>query len=299
VAFDLSELERTVKKHGVVVRVGVLGVQGSAPREAGASMLVWDGGQTGTIGGGTLEWDAAIHAQSLLTQAPWARDAQDIALGPELGQCCGGRVALFYERYARTELAGIDRSKPGFSRPKTSGAPGENGAIFEPFTAKDLPVYIYGAGHVGREIVRVLQGLPFSLTWVDMAETRFPEAGFGEARRVLANPAAAVADAPDNTLHFVMTHAHSHDLEICHQVLSRRFDHLGLIGSATKKVRFLKRLAELGHAPATLDRLQCPIGDRSLGKTPPAIAIGVAHWLMHRKINEKTTGKRGLYERTS
>jgi len=293
-AFNLSELTDAAAAHGVVVRVLVLGVQGSAPRETGASMLVWDGGQTGTIGGGTLEWNAAKHALTLLAQVPWARDVQDIALGPELGQCCGGRVALLFERFTSKELAEIDQSKPGFSRPETSGARGEHSAVFEPFTATDMPVFIYGAGHVGREILRVLQGLPFAITWVDMAEARFPEAGFGESRLVFANPAAAVAQAPDNALHFVMTHAHSHDLEICHQVLSRPFGHLGLIGSTTKKARFLKRLAELGHAPATLGRLQCPIGDPTLGKTPAAIAIGVAYWLMRRKISEKENGEKGV-----
>ena len=295
-AFDLPELARAVLAHGEVVRVLVLGVKGSAPRETGASMLVWAGGQSGTIGGGTLEWDAAKIALSL-PRTPWAREVREIALGPELGQCCGGRVELLFERFSSAELASIDPHQTGFSRAKTSGSPDQGREIFEAFAPADEPVFIYGAGHVGRELVRVLSGMPFALTLIDINDDRFPKANFGETRLALINPAEAVADAPDNALHFVMTHSHSHDLEICHQVLLRRFDHLGLIGSATKKARFLKRLAELGHAPATRARLQCPIGDRSLGKTPSAVALGVAYWLMRRKINVEKTGKRALNER--
>lgn len=296
---DLGNLEQAVAVQGAVVRVLVLKVHGSAPREAGASMIVWEGGQDGTIGGGTLEWDAAAEAREMLTLGPWARKQRDIALGPELGQCCGGRVELLFERYTFAEIAEINRGASGFVRPIADGvgpeqtpkAQGE--AIVEAFTDAALPVYLYGAGHVGRELVRVLPVSDFAITWVDVAEARFPENLFGAVKAVHSNPAAAVSTAPDNAFHFVMTHSHSHDLEICNRVLSRPFGHLGLIGSATKKARFLKRLAELGHDTAWA-RLQCPIGDRSLGKTPQAIAIGVAHWLMRRKIELKEPKGEGL-----
>ncbi len=235
------------------VRVVVAATNGSTPRETGAAMLVWPDGQHGTIGGGVLEWNAAKHAREMLLNGT-KQSRQSVALGPDIGQCCGGRVELLFTR--SDELP--------------------------PCTA--LPVYLYGAGHVGREIARVLQGLPFALTWIDIDLARYPDQGFGAKRLVKPNPAAAVAHAPDTAYHFVLTHSHAHDLEICHQVLSRRFGHLGLIGSASKKARFLKRLRELGHAGAVLDRLQCPIGDKRLGKTPQAIAIGVAHWLMHANI---------------
>jgi len=235
----------------VAVKVTIARAQGSTPREAGASMLVWHEGQSGTIGGGVLEWSAAKHARKMLLGGKLS-DTQSIALGPDIGQCCGGRVELNY-----AQVAG------------------------ESVQSTALSVFLYGAGHVGREIVRVLHGLPVAVSWVDISEARFPATA--EHRIIKPNPAAAVATAPDDALHFVMTHSHSHDLEICHQVMSRRFGHLGLIGSATKKARFLKRLRELGHDDDTLSRLQCPIGDKRLGKTPQGIAIGVAHWLMRRQ----------------
>ncbi|MCF6271835.1 MAG: xanthine dehydrogenase accessory protein XdhC [Rhodobacteraceae bacterium] len=250
------------------VEVLIAGISGSAPRGAGTSMLVWQDGQEGTIGGGVLEWNAAARAREMLAQDV-RQDRQSVALGPDIGQCCGGRVELLFKQVSDLGEAETEKDK------KT-------------------PVYLYGAGHVGREIVRVMEGLPFAITWVDVAAARFPGAQTVAERLIKTNPAAAVSLAPDNAIHFVLTHSHSHDLEICHQVLSRPFDHLGVIGSKTKKTRFLKRLAELGHSREVLEQLQCPIGDRSLGKTPQGIAIGVAHWLMRRKVELEKPRGRGL-----
>ncbi len=267
------------------VRVEVTGTKGSAPREAGAYMLVWHGGQSGTIGGGVLEWNAAKRAREMLAGGVVA-DAQSVALGPEIGQCCGGRVELGFARVGAEIIAlGASEAPPSLPPPASEGR-----SHLAPTFAKELrgwqaemPVYIYGAGHVGRAIV---QALPFAVQWVDVAAARYPD--WAENRIIKTNPAAAVAGAPDGALHFVLTHSHSFDLEICHQVLGRRFGHLGLIGSDTKKARFLKRLRELGHPEATLARLQCPIGDKRLGKAPADIALGVAHWLWqrHNDINE-------------
>ncbi|MEL6235105.1 MAG: XdhC family protein, partial [Pseudomonadota bacterium] len=90
VGFALEPLDLAVARHGVVVRVVVTGVVGSAPREAGAAMLVWARGQSGTIGGGALEWEAAARARDLLAGSLWARAERRLPLGPGLGQCCGG-----------------------------------------------------------------------------------------------------------------------------------------------------------------------------------------------------------------
>ncbi len=255
-----------------VVRVKVLATKGSAPREAGAFMLVWRDGQSGTIGGGVLEWNAAARAREMLANGV-ARDMQSVALGPEIGQCCGGRVELGFARVLDAQALEADAKSQRAQRYE---------ADLQGWRA-DMPVYLYGAGHVGRAIVKAL---PFAPRWVDVAEGRYP--AWAENRIIKSNPAAAVAEAPDAALHFVLTHSHSFDLEICHHVLSRPFGHLGLIGSATKKARFLRRLRELGHRETALNRLQCPIGDKRLGKAPESIALGVAHWLMRRQNNAKT-----------
>ncbi len=249
------------------MRVEVTGTKGSAPREAGAFMLVWAEGQSGTIGGGVLEWNAAKRAREMLLQGA-SRDFQSVALGPEIGQCCGGRVELGFEKLGRM---------PAPEQAETSAFAQGFEAALKGWQA-EMPVYLYGAGHVGRAIVKAL---PFAVQWVDVAEGRYPD--WAKHKIIKNNPAAAVVSAPDDALHFVLTHSHSFDLEICHQVLRRPFGHLGLIGSATKKARFVKRLRELGHADATLARLQCPIGDKRLGKAPEGIALGVAHWLWQRQ----------------
>jgi len=253
-----------------VVRVEVTGTQGSAPREAGAFMLVWQGGQSGTIGGGVLEWNAAKRAREMLEKGTIVA-AQSVALGPDIGQCCGGRVELGFERVHGISPAEAERKSQRARRYEHD---------LQGWQA-DMPIYLYGAGHVGRAIVRAL---PFAPHWVDVAAARFPD--WAENRILKTNPAAAVAAAPDDALHFVLTHSHSFDLEICNQVLSRPFGHLGLIGSTTKKARFLRRLRELGHSDTTLKRLQCPIGDKRLGKAPEGIALGVAQWLLQRQ-NER------------
>ncbi len=311
--FDLGELQKTVMQKGPVVRVVITGFEGSAPRETGASMLVWQDGQSGTIGGGALEFQMAARARKLLGQiGDWRREIVKMPLGPALNQCCGGNVEMLLERYAALEIRSIEGAAPSFTRPKQdgisptpaplqaarllraerSGATIDAGWFCEIMTQEKTPVWLYGAGHVGREVVRVLTGLPFDINWVDTDRARFPDM-VPVNYQCNVNPAALVIDAPDNALHFVLTYSHSHDLEICHQVLSRRFGHLGLIGSASKKARFLKRLRELGHSDAVLARLQCPIGDRSLGKTPSAIAIGLAYWLMQSNIKQRqeTTGR--------
>jgi xanthine dehydrogenase accessory factor len=97
-----------------------------------------------------------------------------------------------------------------------------------------------------------------------------------------ADPALLADHAPSGAEHLVLTYSHALDLELCHRLLSRGFGRLGLIGSATKWARFRSRLAALGHSPAQIARIDCPIGDPGLGKHPQAIAIGVAGALLRR-----------------
>lgn len=300
---DLAGLRAAVAA-GPVVRVLVLEVQGSSPREAGAAMLVTAAGQAGTIGGGALEWEAAREARALLSAGPWARRDRRLALGPALGQCCGGAVRLLLERFDAETLPGEGGA---FLRPLASGLPpgGEDlaarqllrrardgrlagplvaeGLVAEPLAPPPATLMLYGAGHVGRALVRMLAGLPVRILWVDDAPARFPDPVPAHAERFLAaNPADAAGFAPPGAQHLVMTYSHALDLEICHRVLSGPFGHLGLIGSASKAARFRARLAELGHPAERIARLSCPIGDRSLGKAPEAIALGVAAEVLRR-----------------
>jgi len=132
----------------------------------------------------------------------------------------------------------------------------------------------------------VMAPLPdWSITWIDVAADRFPDTcPDGVTILPAADPARLVAHAPAEAHHLIVTYSHELDLALCHALLSHDFAAAGLIGSATKWARFRSRLRDLGHAPAQISRIACPIGDPSLGKHPQAIAVGVAAALMSRNI---------------
>lgn len=309
--FAISEIEEHVRAAGKVVRIVIADHKGSTPREAGTSMYVTESGQFGTIGGGALEYDAVAKAKNLLNRSgDWQRSFLKVPLGPSLGQCCGGAVSLLLESFGEVELAHLKNLDGPFARPIHSGVLAseplqvqkyrrdnraglgcgvslQNDWLIERLVSPNQPVWVYGAGHVGRALVSVLSGLPFALTWVDSARDRFPQVIPSQVDRlVAANPADAVKHAPDEAVHLVLTYSHAIDLEICRRVLSRPFGQLGLIGSDTKRTRFLRRLSQAG---LDASRLQCPIGDRSLGKEPMAIAVGVVSELLKPRAAEKRT----------
>lgn len=291
--FDLESLSRAVATHGRVTRVVIAATHGSCPRETGAAMLVWDGGQSGTIGGGALEYELAGAARE---QAVACRHSRH-ALGPEMGQCCGGAVEVVSEVY---EAATMPEGDTVIARPVAGPAPMPlsvkrllatarsqgrapdaqliDGWMIEPVAKPDREIWIWGAGHVGRALVSVLSPLPdVRITWVDTGAERFPDdIPEGVTAVPTASPARLVPHAPREAHHLVLTYSHALDLELCHQLLSHGFASAGLIGSATKWARFRKRLAALGHGTDQIDSIRCPIGDPALGKHPQAIAVGVA-----------------------
>jgi xanthine dehydrogenase accessory factor len=301
VSFDREGLAAAVVRHGRVARVVVAETAGSAPREAGAAMLVWPGGQDGTIGGGALEWEAAAAARDLLSSGGSAQVVRQ-ALGPDLGQCCGGRVTLVTEVWDAATLPADGTEVvarplvPGAAQPlsvvrllaraRNGSAPVRpvlvDGWLVEPVARARRAVWVWGAGHVGRAIVAVLAPLSdVALTWVDTGTDRFPEAIPASVTIIAdADPAAVMAAAPGDAHHLILTYSHALDLALCHAALARGFASCGLIGSATKWARFRSRLTGLGHAPAAVARIRCPIGDPSFGKHPQAIAIGVAAELL-------------------
>lgn len=229
------------------ITVTITRTAGSAPRNAGTQMRVFSDHIEGTIGGGALEWEAMAHARKMLeTETP--SDSQTIPLGPNLGQCCGGSVQLSYAVNTATE------------------------------TAPNRNIWIYGAGHVGRALVQTIAILPdTSITWIDTAPDRFPETPPANVTPFpAADPALATKHAPADAEHLILTYAHDLDLAICHALLNRDFGSIGLIGSATKWARFKSRLTALGHSPAKIGQIACPIGDPALGKHPSQIAISVA-----------------------
>lgn len=150
--------------------------------------------------------------------------------------------------------------------------------MIEPVTTRDRPVWIWGAGHVGHAMIKVLEPLPrFQITSVETDTARFPDDLPGTVETIAAaQPERLVRYAPPDATHLIATYSHELDLALCHALLTHGFSFAGLIGSATKWARFRSRLAKLGHQASEINRITCPIGDPSLGKHPQAIALGVA-----------------------
>ncbi|MDP3294290.1 MAG: xanthine dehydrogenase accessory protein XdhC [Nevskia sp.] len=343
----LNHWPRTVlaalQHQAAVVRVLVASVRGSAPREAGACMLVGRDGLSGTIGGGYLEWEAQRVALALLTtvDAP-AVQVRKLILGAELGQCCGGVVELWLERFTATDEAlllkathgdcgwrsvleadgkverevsnhplsprergrGEGRSQPkslnsemGRSPSSPALLPGGEGrpalqlirsndgswTLLEDLGSSTLPVYLYGAGHVGQALVPMLAGLPYAVRWIDSRAELLPaDVPDNVAPTCTAFPLQTLREAAAGTHYIVMTHDHALDYALCRAILEPGdAAFVGLIGSHSKSARFRSRLARDGLTAAQIAPLVCPIGIAGIdSKLPAAIAVSIAAQLL-------------------
>jgi xanthine dehydrogenase accessory factor len=298
-------------RHGRVAMVTIAAKRGSSPRDAGARMIVLpDATFTGTIGGGTLEWKAIAMAQAALANPNAAKaETRGFALGPELGQCCGGNVELvleIIERERRSEIAALAEretagelttrgrliSDQGVIREiveKDSLSPGAaayaSGVLTEGFGDERRPLYLFGAGHVGRALVLALAPLPFRVTWVDSRPGAFPEFVPANVTTLQADePGAILARAPVGSFVLAMTHSHPLDLAVVAAALREpRFPYVGVIGSKTKRARFTRQLVEAGIARARVAELVCPIGEAAVhSKLPAVIAATTVVELLER-----------------
>lgn len=276
---------RAAVASGPAALVTVLATEGSAPRGPGARMVVTAGGIAGTIGGGKLEYQAVEQARAILSHPPGTWRVQDWPLGPLLGQCCGGRVRLLIEHVddtgwfdhpalATLETGRIVRSPAGSDSPPPLPArgplPAPGTRFAEPDDGPRRPVMLFGAGHVGQAIAARLPGLPVDLAWFDSRPDHDrPGVMVQDADRLADCAGEAAADAAV----LILTHDHQLDYRLTAAALSSPARFVGLIGSATKRARFLSRLAADGVDAA---RLTCPIGIHGItGKQPAVIAIAV------------------------
>ncbi len=267
-----GERLRALAAQAPVCLVEVVGVQGSAPRSAGAWMALQGTALVGTIGGGHLEWEAMRMAQAWLQQGmPGDSFNQRLALGPSLGQCCGGAVDM---RWSAVHAGNAE----------------DVVARLQPARA---PVALFGAGHVGHALVRVLQPLPFVVHWFDSRDDVFPAQTLPQVHCEHSSPVhEAVRDVPAQSLVLVMSFSHAEDLDIVSACLRRQRERgdlpfIGLIGSATKWAVFQKRLAERGFSAAEIARITCPIGVAGVpGKEPEVIAIAVAAQLLQLRAQQ-------------
>jgi xanthine dehydrogenase accessory factor len=259
--------QRWLRERRSAVVVEVTQALGSAPREAGTRMIVAADAALGTVGGGHLELKAIEHARAMLRAGDLAPHTEHFPLGPALGQCCGGAVTLGYGALDADALARWPVAPPLFH------------------------LQLYGAGHVGRAIATLLATLDCEVDWIDEREDEFPATttlGTPWPERIRQVCVDAVEGevrlAPPGAFYLVLTHEHDLDLRIAEAILKRGdFGHLGLIGSKTKRVRFIHRYEQRGIAPATIARMTCPIGVEGIaGKEPELIAVAVVAQLLQR-----------------
>ena len=245
------------------VLVQVERIEGSAPREAGAAMVVTREAAVGTIGGGHLELKSIALAREQLEQAAHNPGlVRRFPLGPSLGQCCGG---VAYIRFDFCPAGVVPREAP----------------VLVPQPLFDL--MLFGAGHVAQALVQVLAAVDCSVTWVDSREQQFP-AQVPEQVSVefSEHPADEVDSAPAGAFYLIMTHSHALDLAIVERVLKRGdAGFLGLIGSKTKRVRFERRLTDRGFSAQQIAAIISPIGAAGIaGKAPGVVAIAAAAQLL-------------------
>ena len=254
------------------VLVTVAAVRGSVPREVGAWMGVFAADQVGTVGGGRLEFEALSEARQLLSrfvEAGMPAQNPDVgvdqlrrfALGPTLGQCCGGEVHLRFELVTAADVA----------------------RLRERLAQLRHPLALFGGGHVGRALVRLLADLPLAVRWIDSRDEVFPPGTPEQVSCEHSDPVqGAVPSLPAGSRVLIMSFSHAEDLDVVAACLLRQrkqadLPFIGLIGSQTKWVTFRHRLQDRGFSAQELAQVTCPIGIPGVvGKQPEVIAVAVA-----------------------
>lgn len=247
------------------VLITVHATRGSVPREKGSWMAVFaQGAAVGTIGGGHLEWLATAEARLRLSGGA-GTPLRRYVLGSALGQCCGGEMQLRFERVAAADIAAL--------QPR--------------LRARLYPVALFGGGHVGHALVRVLAPLPLQVNWIDSRDEIFPAGLPGNVACENSDPVhAAVATLAADSRVLIMSFSHAEDLDVVAACLTRQREqadlpYVGLIGSRTKWASFRHRLAARGFTPLELAHITCPIGVPGVkGKEPAVIAVAVAAQLL-------------------
>lgn len=238
--------------------------RGSVPREVGAWMAIFAVGEVGTIGGGHLEYSAIAEARQRLSGAT-EQALLRYALGPSLGQCCGGEVQLRFELVTATDSV----------------------SLLQRLATPLQPVALFGGGHVGRALVDVLARLPLTVSWIDSRDEIFPATLPANVVCQHSDPVQrAVATLASGSCVLIMSFSHAEDLDVLAACLLRQrqradLPYIGLIGSKTKWATFSHRLEARGFSASELAHVTCPIGIPGIsGKEPEVIALAVAAQLL-------------------
>jgi xanthine dehydrogenase accessory factor len=267
----LKQLLQLERSRTPVVCITLTEVRGHAPRDPGAKMLVTAQHTWGSVGGGNLEAVAVARAREMLEGTGLSKSitqnlTQNLTLKltpKQMGnygmQCCGGEVSLFLERMV-----------------------------------PNLPqVALFGVGHVGLALAKVLATLPLEVWLVDSRLERIQEAQkelmqenqaeFHFCHRTFPNhPEELLLELRPQAQVLIFTHDHAEDIALLERALSRPdLGFIGLIGSKVKWIHFQQQLLAQGLSPTDLARVTTPIGLPQISsKLPQVIAISVAAQLL-------------------
>ncbi|KZZ77965.1 xanthine dehydrogenase accessory protein XdhC [Oleiphilus sp. HI0130] len=244
--------------------VTILGCTGSTPRDNSSKMVVTNENTYDTIGGGHLEFVVTNKARELLVANNESQEIHHFPLGASLGQCCGGSATV----------------------------------LIETFAACRFHIGLFGAGHVAKELVKILGALPCRVTWIDPREDLFPDELPANITKLVSDgPQYEIEHLPAGSDILILTHNHALDFELCMAALEHgKLRHIGLIGSDTKAERFVKRLAHRGYSEEQINSIKSPVGLSEIpGKLPMEVAVSIAGELIALQNSDKhTEARRGL-----
>ncbi len=264
----LKKLEDALDYKSTIIKAKLIKTEGSVPRETGTYMLISSKYIFGSIGGGQLEFDIINKSKNILEKNTiFKEQIINIPLGPAIGQCCGG--------YTQIKITKHKNGKECFLNEKKINDNFEN-------------LYVFGAGHIGREICMKSIDLDFNINLIDSREDFIKNKIHKKVTNIFAKyPWLIVKNLPKNSYFLVLTHSHSHDFNIINELLNyNNYKFAGLIGSKTKMKRFQNRLLKLNHDISKINNIECPIGIKSItSKKPPQIAISIIARLLEFRSN--------------
>jgi len=307
--FWAEKAKRMIAAEHQVTLVTVGQAKGSIPRSEGTKMLIGSRAIFGTIGGGNLEFQVMEQARRMLAEPEKTCLYQAYALGPLLKQCCGGSVKILLEKMDKRHFPFLDQVEKAHNNGKAYGMISATGGdqvdkryvdhkapdgypdhLEEWVEPPARPLYMFGAGHVGRATAKILENLNFKVCWIDGRADEFPDQCGDNIEKIISeDPVSYVAQAPKASIFLVFTHSHQLDYEITAAALGRGdAAYCGMIGSLTKRKRFELFCQHEGLRDAAIAKLTCPIGlDQVAGKSPQVIAVAVAAELLSLDKKDK------------
>ena len=267
----LKKLSKNINFNSKIVKAKIIEVKGSSPNSLDDIILISTDTIFGTIGGGNLEYLVIDEARKLIDNNI-ANKVMNIPLGPGIGQCCGG--------YVQVKLSLHNNSKD---------------ALKNEYVVNNIKpnLYIFGSGHIGQALISKLENINFNTFIIDSREEYLNMTNNKNINYLLSKePWKIINKLKDNAYYVVLTHSHDYDFKILNEILYKKFNFVGLIGSLTKRKRFFKRLVDNGHNKDIVEKIECPIGiDIGNSKDPIEIALSIITRLISLK-NSKAEQKK-------